>query len=203
MVHPDKCDHPEAARAFDLAKRAHATLADPAKRAAVDDAREARDAKEGFDEWLAEERKKAEWRALQGTPAEGDEELLRGANGANDGDARGGREEWMTRLPEQRRPTPGGAPGRGNARSFAATEFVERDARTVAEWTDAPKDAASREARLLAAARERALALPGAAAAAEAAKEARDLVDAFNEKRRPKTLLEQHRERAELSLIHI
>ena len=202
MVHPDKCDHPEAARAFDLAKRAHATLADPANRAAVDDAREARDAKEGFDEWLAEERKKAQWRALQGTPAEGDEELLRGlgangADGGNDGDAAGGREEWMTRLPEQRRPTPGGAPSRGNARSFAATEFVERDARTVAEWTDAPKDAASREARLLAAARERALALPGAAAAAEAAKEARELVDAFNERQRPKTLLEQHRERAE------
>ena len=39
MVHPDKCDHPEAARAFDLAKRAHATLADAAKRAAIDDAR--------------------------------------------------------------------------------------------------------------------------------------------------------------------
>ena len=200
MVHPDKCDHPEAARAFDLAKRAHATLADAAKRAAIDDAREARDAREGFDEWLAEERKKAEWRALQGTPAEGDEAILRGGNGGDGGDgasAAESREEWMTRLPEQRKPTPGGAPSRGNARSFATTEFVERDARTVAEWTDAPKDAATREARLLAAARERALALPGAAAAAEAAKEARELVDAFNEKRRPKTLLEQHRERAE------
>ena len=167
MVHPDKCDHPEAARAFDLAKRAHATLADAAKRAAIDDAREARDAREGFDEWLAEERKKAEWRALQGTPAEGDEAILRGGNGGDGGDgasAAESREEWMTRLPEQRKPTPGGAPSRGNARSFATTEFVERDARTVAEWTDAPKDAATREARLLAAARERALALPGAAA---------------------------------------
>ena len=164
MVHPDKCDHPEAARAFDLAKRAHATLADAAKRAAIDDAREARDAREGFDEWLAEERKKAEWRALQGTPAEGDEAILRGGNGGDGGDgasAAESREEWMTRLPEQRKPTPGGAPSRGNARSFATTEFVERDARTVAEWTDAPKDAATREARLLAAARERALALPG------------------------------------------
>ena len=46
MVHPDKCDHPEAARAFDLAKRARgATLADAASGAAIDDAREARDAR--------------------------------------------------------------------------------------------------------------------------------------------------------------
>ena len=200
MVHPDKCDHPEAARAFDLAKRAHATP--PTPRSARRLTTRGRRAARGKDSTSGSPRngKKPSGARFRGTPAEGDEAILRGGNGGDGGDgasAAESREEWMTRLPEQRKPTPGGAPSRGNARSFATTEFVERDARTVAEWTDAPKDAATREARLLAAARERALALPGAAAAAEAAKEARELVDAFNEKRRPKTLLEQHRERAE------
>merc|ERR1719409_2326903 len=77
--------------------------------------------------------------------------------------------------------------------------FVERDASTIADWTDTPKDAATREARLFLEAQEKMYSLPAARAAHDAvrAQESEKLVDEFNEKRRPKSLLEQHRERAE------
>ena len=34
------------------------------------------------------------------------------------------------------------------SKAFAAKSFVARDAATIADWTDAPQDIASREARL-------------------------------------------------------
>ena len=78
MVHPDKCEHPNAADAFDHVKKAHTTLANPSERSIIDAAREERNGREGFEEWLIEERQKATWRKLQGEPLDGDEELLNG-----------------------------------------------------------------------------------------------------------------------------
>jgi curved DNA-binding protein CbpA len=195
MVHPDKCEHARAAEAFDVVKKAHTSLSDPSERSIIDGKREERSAREGFQEWLAEERKRAEWRKIQGVPEPGDDDLLNGPKIEADD---GGREEWMTSLPEQRRPVPGGVAGK-NVAAFNAKTFVERDARTIADWTDAPKDAATRETRLFLAAQEEKYAAPAAKAAAESAKarEHEALVDAFNEKRRPKTLLERHQEKQE------
>ena len=197
MVHPDKCDHPRAAEAFDAVKKAHVTLTDPSQRAVVDASRANRKDREGFEAWLAEERRQAQWRKIQGNPLPGDDELLNGPRQAEGDKAEGGREEWMTSLPAQMRPKAGGHTT--SVSSFAATTFVERDAATVADWTDTPADAATREARLFLAAQERRYALPAvqAAAAAKASKEHESLVDDFNERRRPKTLLEQHQERQE------
>ena len=76
------------------------------------------------------------------------------------------------KLPEQRRPVAGGEPtgaGGGNAKAFARTTFVERDARTIADWTAAPSEAAEAEKRLLLAAREARYAAPAEAVAARAA----------------------------------
>jgi hypothetical protein len=75
----------------------------------------------------------------------------------------------------------------------------ERDAATIADWTDTPKDQATREQRLFLAAQEQRYALPAvqAAAANAQAKQHEVLVDDFNERRRPKTLLEQHADRQE------
>ena len=194
LVHPDKCEHPNAAAAFDVVKKAHQSLLDPTERAAMDAAREEKKKMEGFDEWLAGERERAEWRRLQGTPLPTDDEILNGPKPPEDA---AGREEWMTKLPPQMRPR-AGAPS-GNVTSFAARTFVERDASTIADWTDTPKDAATREARLFLEAQEKMYSLPAARAAHDAARaqESEKLVDEFNEKRRPKSLLEQHRERAE------
>ena len=194
LVHPDKCEHPNAAAAFDVVKKAHQSLLDPTERAAMDAAREEKKKMEGFDEWLAGERERAEWRRLQGTPLPTDDEILNGPKPPEDA---AGREEWMTKLPPQMRPR-AGAPS-GNVTSFATRTFVERDASTIADWTDTPKDAATREARLFLEAQEKMYSLPAARAAHDAARaqESEKLVDEFNEKRRPKSLLEQHRERAE------
>jgi hypothetical protein len=166
-VHPDKCAHPDAAGAFDAVKKAHEQLCDPAARSRVDAAREERAARAGFDSWLEQERARARWRATRGEAAPGDEAILRGGEGPEE--TRGGREEWMTKLPEQRRPVAGGEPasgGSGAAKAFARTTFVERDARTVADWTAAPSEAAEAEKRLLLAAREAMYAAPAEAAEA-------------------------------------
>ena len=195
MVHPDKCEHPNAADAFDVVKKAHQSLLDPTQRAAIDATREEKKKMEGFDEWLAGERERAEWRRLQGTPLPTDDEILNGPKPPED---EAGREEWMTKLPPQLRPR-AGAPLGKSMTAFAAKTFVERDASTVADWTDTPKDAATREARLFLAAQEKRYALPAVQAAHANAKaeESKKLVDEFNEKRRPRSLLEQHREKAE------
>ena len=62
---------------------------------------------EGFDEWLAGERERAEWRRLQGTPLPTDDEILNGPKPPEDA---AGREEWMTKLPPQMRPRAGHRP---------------------------------------------------------------------------------------------
>ena len=193
-VHPDKCAHPDAAGAFDAVKKAHEQLCDPAARSRVDVAREERAARARFDSWLEQERARARWRATRGEAAPGDEAILRGGDGPEE--TRGGREEWMTKLPEQRRPVAGGEPasgGGGAAKAFARTTFVERDARTVADWTAAPSEAAEAEKRLLLAAREAMYAAP--AEAAEAA-EARRRLEQVARASRGQTLLEKHQERS-------
>ena len=193
-VHPDKCAHPDAAAAFDAVKKAHETLCDPAARSKVDAAREERSARAEFDSWLKQEQAKARWRATRGEAAPGDEALLRGAVTENESDSVPGREEWMTKLPEQRRPVAGGEPSGsgGHAKAFARTTFVERDARTIAEWTAAPNEIAETEKRLFLAAQEAKYASPAAKSAEE---DALRLAEQIAGASRGKTLLEKHQER--------
>ena len=106
LVHPDKCDHPDAPLAFDVVKKASEALGDAEARAALEAKRAEAANREGFDAWLAEERRKAEWRLKRGAPEPGDEALLRGGGADHEGGREGGREAWMTELPEQRRPAP-------------------------------------------------------------------------------------------------
>ena len=119
LVHPDKCDHPDAPLAFDVVKKASEALGDAEARAALEAKRAEAANREGFDAWLAEERRKAEWRLKRGAPEPGDEALLRGGGADHEGGREGGREAWMTELPEQRRPSPHApGPGGGTARAF-------------------------------------------------------------------------------------
>ena len=193
-MHPDKCAHPDAAGAFDAVKKAHEQLCDPAARSRVDAAREERAARAGFDSWLEQERARARWRATRGEAAPGDEAILRGGDGPEE--ARGGREEWMTKLPEQRRPVAGGEPasgGGGAAKAFARTTFVERDARTGRRSDRRALGGGGGGKAALLAAREAMYAAP--AEAAEAA-EARRRLEQVARASRGQTLLEKHQERS-------
>ena len=80
----------------------------------------------------------------------------------------------------------------GHAKAFARTTFVERDARTIAEWTAAPNEIAETEKRLFLAAREAKYASP---AAKSAEKDALRLAEQIAGASRGKTLLEKHQER--------
>ena len=84
----------------------------------------------------------------QGTPAEGDEAILRGGNGGDGGTARARRK--VARVDDSAsRTAKADARGPERERAIVRDDGVCRAlARTVAEWTDAPKDAATREARL-------------------------------------------------------
>jgi hypothetical protein len=100
----------------------------------------------------------------------------------------------MTKLPEQRRPVAGGEPSGsgGHAKAFARTTFVERDARTIAEWTAAPNEIAETEKRLFLAAQEAKYAAPASTSAED---DAARLVEQVAGASRGKTLLEKHQER--------
>ena len=101
----------------------------------------------------------------------------------------------MTKLPEQRRPVAGGEPSGsgGHAKAFARTTFVERDARTIAEWTAAPNEIAETEKRLFLAAQEAKYAAPASTSAEDDA--LRRSVEQVAGASRGKTLLEKHQER--------
>ena len=196
-VHPDKCEYSKASDAFDAVKKAHECLSDPVEKQKIDALREEAHAREGFDAWLASELQAAIWRKSRGEPAPGDDELLRGPDDPND-NIKGGREEWMTVLPEQRRPVQGGEVdqgGRGNVKSFSQKSFVERDQRTITDWTAAPKDQQEVEKTLFLEAQERKYSLPSAQTSKEE-QEAKNLVQAYTTATRGKTLLEEHQERA-------
>ena len=194
LVHPDKCEHPNAAAAFDVVKKAHQSLLDPTERAAMDAVREEKKKMEGFDEWLAGERERAEWRRLQGTPLPTDDEILNGPKPPEDEAGRGGMDDQAPAAD---------APARGGA---VRQRHVVRhqDVRRAGRVDDRGLDRHPKGRR-----HPRSQALPGGAgedvpaaggegrARRARAQESEKLVDEFNEKRRPKSLLEQHRERAE------
>lgn len=185
MVHPDKCAHEDAKDAFDAIKKAHTSLADESQRAVIDEKRNAANEREEFEKWLADEREKAAWRRLKGTPLPGDDELLDGAK--EEGDKR---EEWMTHLPPEKRPNQG--PPTANVTSFSKSEKVARTAEMEAAWTDNPQQAAAREKQLFLQAQEQQYALPAAKAKEEQAKR---LVEDYNAAYRTKSLVEIHQER--------
>jgi DnaJ-class molecular chaperone len=66
LVHPDKCDHPQAARAFDAFTKAAQALQDTSVRADLDAKRDAAADAKLTDAALAELEKERKWRVLQG-----------------------------------------------------------------------------------------------------------------------------------------
>ncbi|KAG5540155.1 hypothetical protein RHGRI_020401 [Rhododendron griersonianum] len=170
MVHPDKCSHPQAHQAFIKLNKAYKDLQDPNKAE------------------LKAMREAAQWRRWQGISMEGDDVLLEemvvkvGPK----------RDEWMTTLP----------PGRKPGVTTQTTKFsrTSKDGRgDTSMWTDTPSEKAQKaKMNYLEAYNE-------AAALATKQQEKKEttldaaLVDEYNKRKRPKSLLEKHQETAQNS----
>lgn len=194
-VHPDKCDYARASDAFDAVKKAHELLLDPSEKERIDKQRDELTAREGFEEWLAHERSAAMFRLKRGEALPGDDALLRDPR--DDAKKEKGRDEWMTTLPEQRRPVAGGEPaqnGKGNVKAFAMKNFVQRDARTIADWTAAPRDAEAVEAQLFLAAQEAKYSTPVGTGESLEDLQTKSLVEQYTLATRGKSLVTQHQE---------
>ena len=76
VIHPDKCDDPCAAAAFDASKKAYETLKDETQRKALDEKRKSAKDREEFEAWLKNEREKAIWREKRNESLPSDEDLL-------------------------------------------------------------------------------------------------------------------------------
>ena len=163
-------------------------------------------------------RQQAEWRKLRGESLPGDAELLSGSAGKA-ADMPATREAWMTELPPERQASPPPASSAGLNTGLdprlapplqtregeivlpTSTTAFSRNGRAVrgdtSAWTDTPLLAAERQQQLLL---ERAMGqVPEAVAAASAGREkaaaTAAMVDQFNGVSRPKSLLEQHKEK--------
>jgi curved DNA-binding protein CbpA len=194
VIHPDKCDDPCAAAAFDAVKKAYEMLKDETQRKVLDEKRKSAKDREEFQAWLKNEREKAIWRKKRNESLPGDEDLLNDAfdkaPGSADDDKP--REEWMTELPPERKAAQG--PLSASVTAFAKDGLMVRDQKTIDEWTRNPKEGKS-ETMLFLEQQEKMYALPNAAAQAKKEDEKRKMIDEYNEGAgRTKSLLEQHRE---------
>ena len=196
IIHPDKCEEPCAANAFDAVKKAYETLKDEAQRRVLDEKRKGELDREEFDAWLKSEREKAVWRKSRGESLPGDEEILSGTFDKAPGAEKDGgevREEWMTSLPPERKAAQG--PPTASVTAFARGDgLMVRDQATIDEWTRNPKDRPS-ETTLFLQQQEKIYSLPNAVATAKKDEERKKMIDDYNEGAgRTKSLLNQHRE---------
>ena len=194
VIHPDKCDEPCAAAAFDAVKKAYEVLKDETQRKALDEKRNSAKDREEFEAWLKNEREKAIWRKKRNESLPGDEDLLDDAfdkaPGSADDDKT--REVWMTELPPERKAAQGSLSA--SVTAFAKDGLMVRDQKTIDEWTRNPKDGKS-ETMLFLEQQEKMYALPNAVAQAKKEDEKRKMIDEYNKGAgRTKSLLEQHRE---------
>ncbi|KAK3248949.1 hypothetical protein CYMTET_41608 [Cymbomonas tetramitiformis] len=165
-VHPDKCDHEQAKEAFDLIHKAHKELQDPVQRRVLDDKREEAEVLKMVRKQRLEAREAALWRQTRGLPPEeGDEKLL---DIEDDG-----------------------PPSQTSQTSFAKTAQTGRG--DTSGWTDTPAQAKDRAAQKYIESYEATLRLEASEAQAKAAAEkTAKMVDSYNDRQRPKTLLEMH-----------
>ena len=191
MIHPDKCDEPCAATAFDALKKAYETLTDMTKRKNLDDRRSSDKDREEFKAWLKNEREKAIWRKQRGESRPDDDDILSEAFDIAPNDSENHtREEWMKELPPERKAAHG--PVSASVTAFSKEGLMVRDQKAIDDWTRNPKDA--KPTLFLEQSENRMIA---AAAQKEREDNAnRRMIQQYNEESgRQKTLLEEHQER--------
>ncbi|KAK3271614.1 hypothetical protein CYMTET_20056 [Cymbomonas tetramitiformis] len=189
-VHPDKCDHEQAKEAFDLIHKAHKELQDPVQRRVLDDKREEAEVLKMVRKQRLEAREAALWRQTRGLPPEEGDEKLLGIGDDGEEEEEEGRGTWMTELPPERRPNQG-PPSQTSQTSFAKTAQTGRG--DTSGWTGTPAQAKARAAQKYIESYEATLRLEASEAQAKAAAEkTAKMVDSYNDRQRPKTLLEMH-----------
>ncbi|KFM26150.1 Protein CAJ1 [Auxenochlorella protothecoides] len=186
LIHPDKCDHPGAADAFQAVARAAKELQDLGLRAAVDARREEAALRREFEAEQAVAERQRAWRIARGeaTPAD--------LAGPAPGGAGPAREAWMTELPPERSASAtvaAVAPG-STHRGFSQSGIKPRG--DTSGWTLTPQQRALQLEGGGAAGGGTLLGpAPGGGAAAVTA----SAVDAYNAATRKRSLVEQHAER--------
>ena len=195
LIHPDKCDHPQAADAFQAVASAAQALQDSNGRAAVDKRREETELRKFTQEFAVQQERERQWRIAQGKATAEDLSGPLPIPGAPES-----RQTWMTDLPEVRGPSAG--PPKGHQTAFSSKAPVERG--DTSGWTMTPQE------RVAAAASGRSIEGGGIGAIGPAAgpgmlmqvgadggKAAHTAaaVDAYTSTIRGKSLLEQHLEK--------
>lgn len=197
LIHPDKCDHPQAPVAFQAVASAAQVLQDAGAREAVDKRREEAELRRFTQEFAAQQERERQWRIAQGKATA--EDLAGPAPMPGVAEAR---QSWMTDLPEVRNPS--AAPPQGNQTAFSSRGPVVRG--DTSGWTMTPQERAAAAAggrledgsgigAIGPAAGPGAL-MPGGADMGKTAHTAA-AVDAYTTSLRGKSLLEQHLEKQE------
>ena len=196
LIHPDKCNHPQAAVAFQAVAAAAQILQDTAGRAAVDERREAAELQRFTAEYTAQQERERQWRIAQG---KGTAEDLRGpVRAAASGPPT--RETWMTELPEVQ--VASAAPPQRSQTAFSSRTPAVRGDTSV--WTMTLEERANDGGGGGGGGVSAGLLLMGGgggdATAAQngdggRSRRAAAAVDAFNSAARGKSLLEQHLEK--------
>ncbi|KAE8693516.1 DNAJ heat shock N-terminal domain-containing protein isoform 2 [Hibiscus syriacus] len=186
LVHPDKCPHPQAHQAFIILNKAFKDLQDPDKRKALDDKIKLKEEQEKFKAELRAMREAAQWRRLQGISMEGDDELLAEVEVK----VPPKRDEWMTTLPPERKP----------GVTMQSTKFsnsTKEGRGDTSVWTDTPSDRAQKaKMHYLEAYNEAAALASNEEVKANRNASDADLVDEYNKEKRPKSLVQKHKEEA-------
>jgi curved DNA-binding protein CbpA len=189
-IHPDKCAHPEAPKAFQAVAAAAAELQDATRRADADERRKDSALRKEFAEFAAQQERDRQWRMARG---EATAEDISGVSEKFQPRA-AQRESWMTDLPPERRaaaPSPG-----KNQAAFQTTR--PRDATSDrSAWTLTPQQRAAEAARITsgggARGSEPLKIAPGGAFSSSRNVEARKTTTTAPTQR--KSLMEQHLER--------
>ncbi|KAI8531192.1 hypothetical protein RHMOL_Rhmol11G0118100 [Rhododendron molle] len=187
MVHPDKCPHPQANQAFIKLNKAFKDLQDPEKRKALDEKIRLKEEQEEFKAELKAMREAAQWRRLQGISMEGDDVLLA------EMDVKVGpkRDEWMTKLPPERKP--------GVTTQTTQFSRTSKERGDTSMWTDTPSEKAQKAKMNYLEAYNEAAALASKQQEKKETTSDAALVDEYNKKKRSKSLVEKHQETARSS----
>jgi len=192
-VHPDKCKYTHAKEAFDILLKAHKVLQDPNQRALLDEKRQKAEIELVARRLMLEQRQAAVWRQTRGQkPLPGDEELLK-LNEDGAAPEEEGRGTWMTELPPERQAAP---PSQTNIFAFSQKEVSRRKDEHL--WTDTPEQAKARQAQKYLEGYETHLRIEAAEEqmAAKNIAATASVVDEYNQRQRPKSLLEQHQSKS-------
>jgi curved DNA-binding protein CbpA len=142
LIHPDKCNHPNAAVAFQAVATAAQTLQDAAGRAEVDKRREEEELRKFTEEYAAQEARERQWRIARGQ-ATAEDLAIANNTITHRGNATNpvGRDSWMTDLPPEKAATASVVPPQSHQTAFNARgPHVRGD---TSGWTMTPQQRAA------------------------------------------------------------